>query len=81
MSSLAFSVLFVVFFVLTLGLRFWLANRQVRHVLRKRASVPGEFGGHAAAVAQHVADLPVGLPEAQAKGDQEENNEQNRKRE
>ncbi|MCC2963051.1 M48 family metallopeptidase [Massilia sp. IC2-278] len=43
MSSLAFSVLFVVFFVLTLGLRFWLANRQVRHVLRNRASVPGEF--------------------------------------
>ena len=43
MSSLAFSVTFVVFFVLTLGLRFWLANRQIRHVLRKRASVPGEF--------------------------------------
>ncbi len=43
MSSLAFSVLFVVFFVLTLGLRFWLANRQIRHVLRKRGSVPAEF--------------------------------------
>jgi len=43
MSSLAFSVTFVVFFVLTLGLRFWLANRQIRHVLRKRASVPAEF--------------------------------------
>ena len=43
MSSLAFSVLFVVFFVLTLGLRFWLANRQIRHVLRHRGQVPGEF--------------------------------------
>ncbi|MDN4060390.1 M48 family metallopeptidase [Massilia sp. YIM B02769] len=43
MSSLAFSVLFVVFFVLTLGLRFWLANRQIRHVLRKRSAVPAEF--------------------------------------
>ena len=43
MSSLAFSVLFVVFFVLTLGLRFWLANRQIRHVLRHRGSVPLEF--------------------------------------
>lgn len=43
MSSLAFSVLFVVFFVLTLVLRFWLANRQIRHVLRKRGSVPAEF--------------------------------------
>ncbi|MEN3274987.1 MAG: endopeptidase, partial [Massilia sp.] len=43
MSSLAFSVLFVAFFVLTLGLRFWLANRQIRHVLRHRGSVPAEF--------------------------------------
>jgi STE24 endopeptidase len=43
MSSLAFSVLFVVFFVLTLGLRFWLANRQIRHVLRHRGRVPEEF--------------------------------------
>ena len=43
MSSLAFSVLFVVFFVLTLGLRFWLANRQIRHVLGNRGAVPGEF--------------------------------------
>ncbi len=43
MSSLAFSVLFVVFFMLTLGLRFWLANRQIRHVLRHRGQVPGEF--------------------------------------
>jgi len=43
MSSLAFSVLFVVFFMLTLGLRFWLANRQIRHVLRHRGQVPAEF--------------------------------------
>ncbi|MGX4641895.1 M48 family metallopeptidase [Massilia sp. SYSU DXS3249] len=43
MSSLAFSVLFVVFFVLTLVLRFWLANRQIRHVLRHRGQVPAEF--------------------------------------
>lgn len=43
MSSLAFSVLFVVFFLLTLGLRFWLANRQIRHVLRHRDQVPAEF--------------------------------------
>ena len=43
MSSLAFSVLFVVFFLLTLGLRFWLANRQIRHVLRHRERVPAEF--------------------------------------
>jgi STE24 endopeptidase len=35
--------LFVVFLLLTLGLRFWLANRHIRHVLRHRASVPAEF--------------------------------------
>lgn len=43
MSSLGFSVLFVVFLLLTLGLRFWLANRHIRHVLRHRACVPAEF--------------------------------------
>jgi STE24 endopeptidase len=43
MYSLAFSLLFIVFFVLTLILRFWLAGRQLRHVLAHRASVPAEF--------------------------------------
>jgi STE24 endopeptidase len=43
MYSLAFSVLFVAFFVFTLLLRFWLANRHVRHVLAHRAQVPAEF--------------------------------------
>ena len=43
MLSSAFSVLFVVFFLLTLGLRTWLASRHVRHVLRHRAHVPAEF--------------------------------------
>ena len=43
MESFAFSLLFVVFFVLTLALRFWLANRHIRHVLRHRNAVPAEF--------------------------------------
>jgi STE24 endopeptidase len=43
MSSLAFSVLFVTFLVLTLGLRFWLASRHIRHIARHRAAVPAEF--------------------------------------
>jgi STE24 endopeptidase len=43
MSSLGFSVLFVSFFMLTLVLRFWLANRHVRHILRHRDRVPAEF--------------------------------------
>ena len=60
MSSLAFSVLFVVFFVLTLGLRFWLANRQIRHVLRNRAGVPAEFASKVALdVHQKAADYTV----------------------
>jgi len=60
MSPLAFSVLFVVFFVLTLGLRFWLANRQIRHVLRNRASVPGEFASQVSLEThQKAADYTV----------------------
>lgn len=43
MDSLAFSLLFAVFFLLTLGLRFWLASRHIRHVVRHRDRVPAEF--------------------------------------
>jgi STE24 endopeptidase len=43
MYSFGFSVLFVTFFVATLLLRFYLANRQIRHVLHHRKAVPAEF--------------------------------------
>ena len=43
MYSLAFSILFLVFFVLTLALRFWLAARQLRHVRANRGAVPPDF--------------------------------------
>lgn len=43
MYSSAFSILFVSFFILTLVLRFWLANRQLRHVMANRNAVPAEF--------------------------------------
>jgi STE24 endopeptidase len=43
MLSSAFSVSFVVFLLLTLGLRYWLARRHIRHVLRHRDTVPAEF--------------------------------------
>ncbi|MDQ2819359.1 MAG: M48 family metallopeptidase [Pseudomonadota bacterium] len=43
MVSSSFSYLFVTFFVATLALRFYLANRQIRHVQRHRAAVPAEF--------------------------------------
>jgi STE24 endopeptidase len=43
MSSLAFSILFVTFLVITLLVRFWLASRHIRHVLANRDAVPAEF--------------------------------------
>src|SRR3569833_1020721 len=43
MSSLAFSVLFVGFLVVTLIVRFWLAARHIRHVRTHRDAVPAEF--------------------------------------
>jgi STE24 endopeptidase len=43
MYSSAFSILFVSFFILTLVLRFWLASRQLRHVLTHRSAVPPAF--------------------------------------
>lgn len=43
MSSYAFSILFLGFFALTLGMRFWLAMRQLRHVRAHRAAVPADF--------------------------------------
>jgi STE24 endopeptidase len=45
MLSFAFSVLFVIFFMLTLVLRYWLASRHIRHVMRHRDQVPAEFAG------------------------------------
>ncbi|ALK96428.1 peptidase M48 [Massilia sp. WF1] len=45
MLSFAFSVLFVIFFMLTLVLRYWLASRHIRHVARHREQVPPEFAG------------------------------------
>jgi STE24 endopeptidase len=60
MYSLAFSILFVVFFVLTLILRFWLAGRQLRHVLANRARVPDEFAEKISLAAhQKAADYTV----------------------
>jgi STE24 endopeptidase len=60
MYSLAFSILFVSFLVLTLALRFWLASRQIRHVLANRAFVPAEFAEKIPLAAhQKAADYTV----------------------
>jgi STE24 endopeptidase len=60
MYSLAFSILFVSLLVLTLAVRFWLASRHIRHVLRHRAAVPPEFA-HTIPLAAHqkAADYTV----------------------
>lgn len=60
MYSLAFSILFVSFLLLTLSVRFWLGARQIRHVLSHRAAVPAEFTGKIALSAhQKAADYTV----------------------
>ena len=60
MYSFAFSILFVTFFLLTLALRFWLAGRHIRHVMRNRAAVPAEFAAKVPLEAhQKAADYTV----------------------
>ncbi len=60
MYSLAFSILFVAFLIVTLLLRFWLASRHIRHVLRNRGAVPAEFADKIPLAAhQKAADYTV----------------------
>ena len=60
MYSLAFSILFVSILILTLLVRFWLASRQMRHVLANRAAVPPEFAEKIPLAAhQKAADYTV----------------------
>lgn len=60
MYSLAFSILFVSFIILTLLVRFWLASRQLRHVLAHRSAVPAEFAEKIPLAAhQKAADYTV----------------------
>ncbi|OEZ57525.1 M48 family metallopeptidase [Duganella sp. HH105] len=60
MYSLAFSILFVSFIVLTLIVRFWLASRHIRHVLAHRSAVPAEFAEKIPLAAhQKAADYTV----------------------
>ncbi|HTH44514.1 MAG TPA: M48 family metallopeptidase [Oxalicibacterium sp.] len=43
MSSLAFTVLFAAFLLVSLVVRFWLASRHVRHIMANRDAVPPQF--------------------------------------
>ena len=60
MSSFAFSLLFSVFLVATLALRFWLGSRHIRHVQAHRSAVPAEFASKIPLQAhQRAADYTV----------------------
>jgi len=67
MDSLGFSVLFIVFLSLTLGIRFWLTSRQIRHVQQHRSTVPALFAekisleSHQKAADYTVAKAKLGL--------------------
>ena len=58
--SLAMTVLFAVALVANLGLKFWLATRQIRHVARHRDAVPTAFASRISLDAhQKAADYTV----------------------
>ncbi len=67
MYSLAFSVLFVCFLVLTLIVRFWLGSRHIRHILAHRHAVPPQFAekiplaAHQKAADYTIAKTKLGL--------------------
>jgi STE24 endopeptidase len=60
MSSYVFSVLFVSFIIIALGVRFWLGSRHIRHVLAHRNAVPSQFAEKIPLAAhQKAADYTV----------------------
>lgn len=60
MYSLAFSVLFISFLILTVAVRFWLASRHIRHVLAHRSAVPPQFAEKVSLAAhQKAADYTI----------------------
>ena len=67
MSSLAFSVAFAGFLVVTLAIRFWLGSRHIRHILAHRNAVPAGFAdriplhAHQKAADYTVAKTKFGL--------------------
>jgi STE24 endopeptidase len=67
MYSHVFSVLFVGFLAITLGVRFWLGSRHIRHVLAHRNAVPAQFAekiqlsAHQKAADYTVAKTKAGL--------------------
>ena len=64
-----FTTTFVLFFILSFGVRHWLAQRQIRHVAAHREMVPAEFAQrislseHQKAADYTIAKLKLGLLE------------------
>ena len=60
MISVAFSVLFVAFLILTMIVQFWLGSRHIRHILQHRTTVPAEFANKIPLAAhQKAADYTI----------------------
>lgn len=63
------TLLFIVFLLLTIGVRLWLASRQLRHVLSHREAVPAEFASriglesHQRAADYTAAKVRLGMTE------------------
>ncbi len=70
--AIAFTSLFVLFLMLMVGLRFWLAARQIRHVARNAETVPSQFAervsltAHRKAAAYTIARQRFGMLEGAA---------------
>jgi len=70
--AIAFTSLFVLFLMLMVGLRFWLAARQIRHVARNAEAVPAQFAervsltAHRKAAAYTIARQRFGMLEGAA---------------
>ncbi len=72
MMATLFTILFVFFVLLMIGLKFWLASRQIRHVARNAETVPAQFAerislqSHRKAAQYTIARQRLGLFEAVA---------------
>jgi STE24 endopeptidase len=55
MDSLTFTLLFIAFLLATVIVRFWLASRHIRHILRHRDAVPAQFAQRVPLEAHHKA--------------------------
>jgi STE24 endopeptidase len=59
-AAFTMSIVFALALCASLGLKFWLASRQIRHVARHRASVPSAFADKISLPAhQKAADYTI----------------------